>query len=145
MEKLPGDTKETKQPADANSVSRDLAEVQKVAEKRKKRLSQPFAQGVCKRLFAILLVIAVGFSLIELKRYGDPIYSTTAFSSFLSLLIATAVPGVPLAIISFLRLRALKGGASDESPLKYKVYFGTSVGFLALWLLGLLGARIFGA
>lgn len=104
-------------------------------EKRDKKLAEPFANLMARRLFLLELVFVLGFGLLDVTRLIQG-YTFTVAAMLQSLLIGAALTGGPVLLICANKFRKHREGDDSINLKPFQLYARFSLGILAVLLAG---------
>lgn len=97
-------------------------EMREKVEKRDKKLKEPFAQMMCRRLFMAEMVFVVCFGALEVYRLATAQYTASVAYLLVSLLLGTVVLGLPVLLICARQFRRHRQGETETDITQYQWY-----------------------
>lgn len=137
------ESKEERQRRYDEAELKTRMEMKQRQERWEKRMSAPFLRALAKRVFALMLLMSLGFGIMELVRMGDEGYAVSPAGALGSVVLATALPALPLIGICIAQLARIKSGKCKEQAYLYKIFLVVSAALLAGWCIAWLAVLVF--
>lgn len=137
------ESKEERQRRYKGAELKTRMEMKQHQERWERRMNAPFLREISKRVFVLMLVMSLGFGVLELARMGDAGYTVAPAAALGSIVLATALPALPLLVICIVQLARIRKEKCREEASLYKVFLVVASVLLAGWGIAGLAVLVF--